>query len=184
MKNQTTDRSYRYSWQYIIATWFYSGLIPAAPGTFGTIAAFPLYYLLIMISGSLAEIRIWLGTSIVLLTIFGYIAIRRYHEETGLIDHKSIVIDEVIGILLTIAISYQWILPIAIKFAPTDSPHKALLEMFIVATIVFRFFDIRKPFFIRTIEKSMPNAAGVILDDVLAAIYSSGTLYIISSVIK
>lgn len=168
------------SWYYILATWFYSGKMPIAPGTFGTIAALPLCYLLIKMSNSLTELRIWFGLVLILLSIIGYIAICRYHKESGLIDHKSIVIDEVIGIVLTIALSYQWLIPVSIKLSQSHNPEKVIITLLIIATIVFRFFDIRKPFFIRTIEEALPNAMGVIIDDVIAAIYSSIVLYLVA----
>ncbi len=178
MNNNVKEK--KFNWQLLLATWFYVGKIPIAPGTFGTIAAFPLCYLLIIMSSSLEEIRIFFFTAIIVISIFGYIAIQDFHKKTDLIDHKSIVVDEVIGIMLIIGISYQWLIPIALKIAPTRDSFEAIITIFIIATVIFRFFDIRKPFLIRTIERQMPNAFGVILDDVLAAIYSSLLLFFIA----
>ena len=68
------------------------------------------------------------------------------------------------------------------KILPTNSPYHVIFNMFLVATVIFRFFDITKPFFIKKIERSMANALGVMVDDLLAGVYSAITIYIIYKV--
>lgn len=135
---------------------FYIGFIKKAPGTFGSIGA------VILIYPFLQNITFYEQQYILFATLFlGTIASAHYMEITKKMDPKEIVIDEVLGVWLCIFINQY--------FAP-----EMQLEILVVASLVlFRFFDILKPFPINIIDSKMKNALGVMLDDVLAGIFAS-----------
>lgn len=161
----------------IICTWFYIGKIPIISGTLGSLAAYPVYYLVLYYVSSTEMQILCLYYIVLALSVIGLIAIWHYQKRRIIFhDHHSIVIDEVIGQLLTIAIA----LPSLYQLAGMDLDGNFDLNdkdfIFMVAFIAFRFFDIRKPLGIMTIQIHMRNALGVILDDVMAAAYASLTI--------
>ncbi len=168
----------------LIATWFYTGKFKFAPGTVGSLAAYPLYYFMVSGSFDIEEAQFSLYITVIILFILGILAIDKFHKETYLIDDKSIVIDEVIGQLLTIALSLQSLKYLASNFFNIKSELMLINFIFVVAFILFRFFDIRKPLFISIIDRRMKNALGVILDDVGAALLSAATIGVVGYIAK
>jgi phosphatidylglycerophosphatase A len=139
----------------LMASGFGAGYSPIAPGTFGTLVAIPIYLVLSRIPFPIYELT--------LLTFFflsSWIS-DRAQNYWGRKDHPRIVIDEILGFLVTML----WV------------PKTALL--IILGFFLFRFFDILKPPPIRLMEKAR-GGYGVVLDDVLAGIYSNIILQIIS----
>jgi phosphatidylglycerophosphatase A len=138
------------------ATFFYVGLIPKAPGTFGTLAGilviYPVFYSL-----SFFQFQ-YLIYSVFLL---GTVATRVYMEKVQRDDPKEVVIDEVVGVWICIAISHFFL------------PNLSQTLLFLFSFIAFRFFDIVKPFPISFVDKKMKNALGVMLDDILAGIFAA-----------
>jgi phosphatidylglycerophosphatase A len=132
----------------ISSIWFGVGLIPGMPGTFGTVAAIPLY-----IAGSLLGPQYQF--SILLIIAIGAIwSSHRTQRILGSDDSPVIVVDEVAGYLLTTAfIPCTW---------------SALAGGF----FLFRFFDILKPPPIKTIEKKLKGGIGIVTDDLLAGVYA------------
>ncbi|KTD21868.1 phosphatidylglycerophosphatase A [Legionella londiniensis] len=136
-------------WQdpaYFIAFGFGSGLAPIAPGTFGTLAAFPLYLLL---SGTS-----WI--TYLLCTVFAFIlgiaVSNRVSSDLGVHDYSGIVWDEVVGYLCTMFLAppgFGWM---------------------VLGFFLFRVFDIWKPEPIHMIDKQIGGGFGIMLDDVLAAV--------------
>jgi phosphatidylglycerophosphatase A len=140
----------------ILATGFGVGYSPIAPGTAGTLVAIPIYYFLSDIPSPLYEI-----------TLMGFFFLSVWISENaeaffGKKDDPRIVIDEVMGFLITML----W-LPKTILFI-------------ILGFFLFRFFDILKPFPIRQWERRLKGGFGVVLDDVMAAIYANIILHLIS----
>lgn len=135
----------------LLATWFYSGLAPKAPGTMGSLAALPFAWLLIERSGSLG-----LAIAIMLVFFAGLWSSKVYMAETGKTDPGEIVIDEVAG---------QWIacLPIAAMLPE----HPLSPGPFLLAFVAFRVFDIYKPWPIKIFDRRH-DAYGVMMDDVIA----------------
>lgn len=133
---------------HFCALGFGSGLARKAPGTFGTIIGMPMY---LLIAG--------LDLYIQLACIFGMFLIGIYCcEKTGralgVSDHGSIVWDEIVAIMLVLTITpshWQW---------------------WLAAFSLFRLFDIWKPAPIRQFDAKIKGGLGVMLDDVLAAIYA------------
>ncbi|MGI9433795.1 MAG: phosphatidylglycerophosphatase A family protein [Geminicoccaceae bacterium] len=138
-----------------LATWFGVGHLPKAPGTFGSIAALPLAWLLVWLGGP------WLLLlASVLVFGLGLWAAGRYADQIGRKDPGSIVVDEVVGQWLTL-------LP-----APLDPLAYGL------GLIAFRLFDILKPWPIHLFDRHVTGGLGVMIDDVVAAIYAGGLLYL------
>jgi phosphatidylglycerophosphatase A len=134
--------------RYFIAFGFGSGLLPYVPGTWGTLAAIPLYLLLAPLSPLLYIIIV---LAFFLLGVWLSDLVTR---ELGIPDYSGIVWDEVVGYLLTMFYAPRGILWVVLGF------------------ILFRIFDIVKPYPISLVDKHMKNGLGVMLDDVLAAIPS------------
>ncbi len=136
-------------WQdplYFIAFGFGSGLMPIAPGTWGTLVAIPLYLLLA-------------GHSLVIYILFTLIAFflgvwvcGRVTKDLGEHDYCGIVWDEVVGYLCTMTM------------APVG------LIWMVIGFLLFRLFDVWKPQPIRFIDERVKGGVGIMLDDVLAAV--------------
>ena len=145
-----------------ILTGFYVGKIKYAPGTFGTLLAIPIF-LLIYDFNLITKISI----VFLLFLISLFLLIQSYKKQVFKdIDDKSIVIDEVIGYLIFIVFF--------------DNTLFVLFSSF----LIFRLFDIVKPYPISLIDKKMKNALGVILDDIIAGLFSGITLFIIIHALK
>jgi phosphatidylglycerophosphatase A len=139
-----------------LATGFGVGYSPVAPGTLGTLIAIPVYYFLSEIPSPLNEI-----------TLIGFLFLSVWVSENaerlfGKKDDQRIVIDEIIGFLITML----WV-PKTIRFV-------------MIGFFLFRVFDILKPFPIRRLEKRFKGGFGVVLDDVAAGVYVNVVLQIIS----
>lgn len=136
-------------WQnpaYFIAFGFGSGLSPVAPGTCGTIAAIPLYWLL-----SFCSWPVYIALTCAAF-ILGVKVSDRVSRDLGEHDYKGIVWDEIVGYLLTMfLVPFGWLWAIA-------------------GFILFRLFDIWKPWPISWVDKRVHGGLGIMLDDVLAAI--------------
>lgn len=136
-------------WQdpvYFIAFGFGSGLMPVAPGTWGTLAAIPVYLLLAGYSLSFYLVFT------ILAFFLGVWVSDKVSRELGVHDYPGIVWDEVVGYLLTMTM------------VPIGS------FWMIAGFLLFRLFDIWKPQPIRLIDKQVKGGLGIMLDDVLAAV--------------
>lgn len=136
-------------WQdpvYFIAFGFGSGLMPWAPGTWGTLAAVPLYLLLTNLSWSIYAVLT------IAALILGVWVSDKVSKDLGVHDYKGIVWDEVVGYLLTMFWAPSGWLWVVLGF------------------ILFRLFDIWKPYPIRLIDEKVGNGMGIMLDDVAAAV--------------
>lgn len=150
------------SWYVWAATWFGSGFMRPAPGTWGSLAAIP-FGLLIIAFGNLLTLIL----SVILVTFIGFKAAQRFEDATGVHDSKMIVIDEVAGQWLTLA-------PV-IWLVPFDAPY---FPAYIVLSFVFfRLFDITKPWPASFFDKKMKGPMGVMLDDIAAGVYAAILLY-------
>lgn len=131
---------------HFLALGFGAGCAPRAPGTFGTLAAIPLYWL----ARDLSLPRFLLLTA--LMFAVGVWLCDRTARDLGVHDHPSIVWDEIVGYFITmIAAPVGW-LWVGIGFG------------------LFRVFDILKPWPIRTVDRQVGGGFGIMADDVLAGI--------------
>lgn len=134
-----------------------AGLAPKAPGTIGTLASLPVG---ILVLHSLGQETLFMITFAI--TIIGIFEINKYEKDTGLHDQQHIVIDEAVGMWLSLMIA----LPTATELTIPYAQESAILLSF----IAFRLFDIWKPSTIGWIDKNLKGGLGVMLDDVLAGI--------------
>ena len=136
-----------------VATWFGSGLLPKAPGTWGSLASLPFAWAIIHVGGPVAIIA-----ATILATVVGVWAGGAYARAIGRHDPGSVVIDEVAG---------QWLttIPIAVLAAPGWLP-------WLIAFAAFRLFDITKPWPARRAER-WPGGVGIMADDIVAGVYAA-----------
>ena len=139
---------------YWLATWFYSGLAPKAPGTFGTLAALPFAWVIHVEFGDYG-----LLIAAILAFFIGWWVSAEYVKKTGREDPKEVVIDEVAGMWLTIGI-----IPAIGDFS------EPVIGIYIILFLGFRFFDILKPWPISWCDRHIKGGFGIMLDDILAAI--------------
>jgi phosphatidylglycerophosphatase A len=137
------------------ATLFGVGNISKAPGTFGTLVTLPFCYL-IMQMGSIIYMAITF-----ILTIYAIWAADLYEEQSDKHDAKQIVIDESVGILITLVM-----LPIT-------------WQTFLFGFAAFRLLDIVKPFPISYFDKKVPRGLGVVADDVVAGLLCNIILQVV-----
>ena len=145
-----------------LLTLFGIGHIKYAPGTVASFVTCLIYYPLILIKINF----IYLLIIFLILLIYSIIIIDKLSHHFKEIDPKEIVIDEFIGQSIPLIFMSEYII----------SSKNPLL--FFLAFFLFRFFDILKPFPINIIDKKMKNGLGVVLDDIIAGIYTSITILI------
>lgn len=140
---------------HFLALGFGSGLAPKAPGTFGTLAAVPVWWLLSQ-GGSIIYV---LGT--LLATVVGPYICGKAARDMGMHDHGSIVWDEVAGYLVTMLF-----VPISITGA-------------LLGFGLFRVFDILKPWPISWLDKQLAGGTGIMADDILAGVFAAVVLQLL-----
>ncbi len=136
-----------------LATWGGCGLVKKAPGTWGTLGALPFGLAMLHFGG-------WalLLMATVVIFWFGYDAADKFEKMSGEHDAGAIVVDEVVGMWLTLLVAPVTIVGVVLAFA------------------AFRFFDIVKPWPVSYFDE-IPGAMGVMLDDVMAGIYAGLCLW-------
>lgn len=147
----------------LLATWFGSGLLPKFPGTWGSLAALPFAWALHTFLGWQGLV---LGTA--LAYSLGICASNRYVSRIGGDDPGAVVIDEVAGLWMTlIPAAYLVTMPDVLTYA--------------IAFVLFRIADIAKPWPVSWADSQIKGGLGIMLDDLLAALYSGAgvILYLI-----
>ncbi len=140
---------------HLLSVGFGSGLAPKAPGTAGTVVAIPLFLLI-------AELPlIWYLGIVVFGFLLGIYLCEATSKALGVHDHSGIVWDEIIGFFITmtlVPLTWYWLL---------------------AGFLLFRFFDIVKPWPIRQADKNLHGGFGIMFDDVLAGLYALGCLHLL-----
>ena len=136
------------------------GKIKIIPGTLGSLATIIILYILFH-TLSISPYLILVG--LIIITIYSFLAIASYIENNENKDPKEIVIDEFIGQSIPIYL-YE------ISHEIEKSPDEAII-FYSICFILFRFFDIKKPFPVNFFDKNYKNSFGVIMDDVCAGLY-------------
>ena len=168
----TNSKNYSDRFHELILTFFYCGKSIFAPGTVGTIGGiiFWLYfnYFMIINNVDISKYNLFMLSINVFLTCYALKFIPNYTKNINSkeIDHKSTVIDEVVGILIAIQIFHYFSYPL---FILNDT--KFLIYLLLVF-IIFRFFDIKKPLIIGYCDKKLKNPIGIMLDDILCGIFT------------
>ncbi len=131
---------------HFLALGFGSGLAPKAPGTFGTLAVVPLFLLVAPLSSPLYLLLL------LLMSVAGIYICGKAAEDAGVPDHGAIVWDEFVGFLIT-----MFLIPIT-------------WQSLLVGFLLFRLFDIFKPWPISYLDKNCHGGLGIMLDDIVAGI--------------
>lgn len=164
----------------IVATYFGSGFSKLCPGTVGSILTLPLWYLIILSVFKL-QLKPYIWTPIIIYVIFvlGYYSTKKYLEQTQKEDPSEVVIDEVVGQLLAFMFSFIFALFVkdrtVLTFLTVDHQILTYFYFLIFPIILFRIYDIKKPWIIGKIDLKMKNALGVMLDDVVGGIFAGLT---------
>ena len=179
------------------ATFAFVGRIKYAPGTFGSLAAFaPMYLILKLLTGSSlvkylagafnAEEMIVIFSLFMFLTsllfIVGAIVSSCYIKlNTNAKDPKEVVIDEVVGQMLTSVLCFfgSMIMAKSQLSQKIDSSILNFIFIFVLPFALFRIFDIFKPWPINYIDQNIKGGLGIMLDDVMAAIFAFVVFYTI-----
>jgi phosphatidylglycerophosphatase A len=138
-----------------LALGFGSGLAPKAPGTFGTLAAVPLFLLMSALPA------LFYGLLVLVICISGIYICGKAASDVGVHDHGAIVWDEFAGFFITmfmVPVSWQSVL---------------------VGFVLFRLFDIAKPWPISVADKKLTGGFGIMFDDVLAGLLSLAIMHIL-----
>ncbi|MCG8427641.1 MAG: phosphatidylglycerophosphatase A [Chromatiales bacterium] len=133
---------------HLLAFGLGSGAAPKAPGTFGTLAAIPLYLLVSDLSPGFYVLLL------ALMFVMGIWLCQRTSDDLGVHDHGGIVWDEWVGFLLTMfnaPAGWLWI---------------------VIGFLLFRLFDILKPWPINWLDRKVSGGLGIMLDDILAGVYA------------
>ena len=141
----------------LLATWFGFGLLVPAPGSWGTLGGL-LFVILLATVFPVWSLLIWA----LVLFFVGIWAARKIEHASKEHDSSFIVIDEVVAILLVMG----------------ACPSDLTATYTIAAFLSFRFFDVVKPWPVSWADKKISGAMGVMLDDILAALYAIGFLYL------
>ena len=144
----------------LFVTMFGLGKIKIIPGTLGSLATIIILYILFH-TLSISPYLILVG--LIIISIYSFLAITSYIENNENKDPKEIVIDEFIGQSIPIYL-YE------ISHGTEKLPYEAMI-FYGICFILFRFFDIKKPFPVSFFDKNYKNSFGVIMDDVCAGLY-------------
>lgn len=141
----------------LLATWFGCGVLPWVPGTWASLAALPLAWLIVSWAGAAA-----LATAAALLFLVGCWASHRYEQEAGLHDPSAVVIDEVAA---------QWV---TLLVVPPD------VVLYVIGFVLFRMFDMTKLWPANVVDQRVSGGLGIMLDDMVAALYAAAGLAVVS----
>ncbi|MCC5863015.1 MAG: phosphatidylglycerophosphatase A [Gammaproteobacteria bacterium] len=144
-----------------LALGFGSGLVPRAPGTFGTLAAVPLHLLLLQLPWSVHAVVVAVAC------IGGVLVCGVSARRLGVHDHPAIVWDEIAAFLLLALL------------LPAQG-----VGWLLAAFLLFRLFDIWKPWPIREMDHRIHGGTGIMLDDLVAALYAWVPLFLASLLIS
>ncbi|HIJ62166.1 MAG TPA: phosphatidylglycerophosphatase A [Rhodospirillaceae bacterium] len=136
-----------------LATWFGAGLLPKAPGTWGSLAALPFAWAISEAGGGGL-----LAAAVALVSVVGWWAAERYAKASGDGDPGPVVIDEVAG---------QWLV---LTMVPPG------LAGYALGFVLFRLFDIVKPWPVSWADRQLKGGLGIMLDDLLAGLYGLAVL--------
>ncbi|NOI14719.1 phosphatidylglycerophosphatase A [Vibrio hepatarius] len=160
MTNPLSRISLKNPW-HLLATGFGSGLSPIVPGTMGTLASLPFYLLLAHLSLPLY------GLVVIASCVIGVKICQVTSDDMGVHDHGSIVWDEFAGMWITMLVVPMFGL--------------AVFDWKWLATgfVLFRFFDMVKPWPIGWLDKRVHGGLGIMLDDIVAGVMAGVALYLV-----
>ena len=139
---------------HLFATWFGVGLIRPAPGTWGSLAALLIWYFAEFLHSSIHIV-------LPIFILFSWLVCSQASQDSQSKDHSSIVIDEVAGML------------VALSFVAHE------LIIYLWAFLLFRLFDIWKPWPVSWADKNVEGGLGILLDDLIAGLFAGVIIYTI-----
>lgn len=154
MQKQYRERVSMKNPVHFLALGFGSGLIPFMPGTFGSLAALPL----LLLSAN-APVWSFIGFTVI-ASLVGIYLCGKTADDMQVHDHGSIVWDEIAGMFVTFL------------FVPITAP------TLLIGFVLFRIFDILKPWPIGVIDKRLHGGTGIMLDDLIAGAMACGCMHI------
>ena len=137
---------------HLFATWFGIGLLRPAPGTWGSFAALLIWYFTEFLHPAAHVI-------LPIFILFSWLVCSQASKDSDSKDHSAIVIDEVAGMLVTLSFVSQGIMT------------------YLCAFLLFRLFDIWKPWPISWIDQNIQGGLGILLDDLIAGFFAGGIIY-------
>jgi phosphatidylglycerophosphatase A len=143
----------------VLATWFGAGLLPAMPGSWGSLAALPVAWIIRSLWG-VTGLAIAAG----IVLVVGWWAAMTVAKASAVEDPGAVVIDEVAA---------QWLVLLP---APLDP------VAYILAFLIFRIFDIWKPWPVRWVDHCVHGGLGIMLDDLIAAVYAVLVLVVLLAI--
>lgn len=144
---------------HLLAFGFGSGLAKKAPGTAGTLMAVPIYYGLFGLGANVYLV------SLVVISLLGIWICGKTADDIGIHDHGGIVWDEIAGYLLTMLwVPLTWM-------------------NIVLGFVLFRLFDILKPWPINLLDRHVKGGFGIMVDDILAGLMAALCLYLINNLI-
>ena len=144
----------------LIVTMFGLGKVKIIPGTVGSFATIIILYILFHILNISSNLILLL---LIIIFIYSFSAVASYIEDNDDKDPREIIIDEFIGQSIPIYL-YE------VSHGTQKSQDEAII-FYTICFILFRFFDIKKPFPVNYFDKNFKNSFGVIMDDVCAGLY-------------
>lgn len=151
---------------HLLATGFGSGLSPVVPGTMGTLASVPFYLLLVQLP---------LVAYLILVAIACVVGVKicqTASDDMGVHDHGSIVWDEFAGFWITMSLVPIMGIPVTEWKWP------------LAGFVLFRFFDMVKPWPIGWLDKRVHGGLGIMIDDIVAGVMGAASLYLFAYVIN
>lgn len=146
-------------WATLVATFFGAGRLKPGPGTWGSVATVFVWALVSSLISPASRTAATILTAVA-VTLIGIPAATRIVRATGIKDPQFVVIDEVAGQLVAlIAVPLAW-------------------KTFLAGLILFRVFDILKPFPIRRLER-LPEGTGIVVDDLGAGLYALAIMHLL-----
>lgn len=175
------NNNFKFKLASFLATYFNIGRVKYAPGTFGSLATFPLFVLISTIciptQGNYLLLRISLIFLFILFSIFciSYWSINIYIKETHKEDPSEVVIDEVLGQMIAYIMPIFLFLYFKIRYnIELTNVENIILNIILITMpfIFFRFFDIMKFGLVGYCDTKIDGAIGIIMDDVVAGVYA------------
>ena len=137
---------------HLFATWFGIGLLRPAPGTWGSFAALLIWYFTEFLHPTAHVI-------LPIFILFSWLVCSQATKDSDSKDHSAIVIDEVAGMLVTLSFVSHGIMT------------------YLFAFLLFRLFDIWKPWPISWVDRNIQGGLGILLDDLIAGFFAGGIIY-------
>lgn len=160
MTNPLSLISLKNPW-HLLATGFGSGLSPIVPGTMGTLAAIPFYLLLVQL-----PLPFYL-LAVIVACIIGVKICQVTSDDMKVHDHGSIVWDEFAGLWITMLV------------VPLLNLNAMDWKWLLTGFVLFRFFDMVKPWPIGWLDKRVHGGLGIMLDDIVAGVMAGVALYLV-----